>query len=183
MQVCLSKKIAIAGGTGYLGRKILNHLLTISSVSQLTVLTHSPSADFPYSPVLTVVSIPSYQDTAALTTALQGHDLLISALPLLAAAETDEHLVSAAVAAGVRRYMPSEYTIDCMHPNAIAVAGDSVIAGKVASAKRVELLAEKGKIEFTTLVTGAFLDFWLEYPNPVILIKASTIIALLDVCA
>jgi hypothetical protein len=74
--------------------------------------------------------------------------------------------------------MPSEYTIDCMHPHAIAVAGHSVIAGKIASAKRMQFHAEKGEIEYTTLVTGAFLDFWLEHPNPVVLVKVSTIASL-----
>lgn len=107
------KKIAIAGASGYLGRKILDHLLTIPTVSQVTVLTHSPLADFPSSPILTVISIPSYRAVAALTLALQGHELLISALSRLSADETDEFLIAAAIAAGVRRYMPSEYTVDC----------------------------------------------------------------------
>jgi uncharacterized protein YbjT (DUF2867 family) len=77
------QKIAIADATGYLGRRILNHLLTISTVSQLTVLIHSTSEGLPSSPILDVVFIPSYQDTAALAIALQGHDLLISTLSRL----------------------------------------------------------------------------------------------------
>jgi hypothetical protein len=148
------KKIAIAGASGYLGRKILDHLLTIPTVSRVTVLTHSPLADFPSSPILTFISIPSYRAVAALTLALQGHELLISALSRLSADETDEFLIAAAIAAGVRRYMPSEYTVDCMHPHAIAVSGSTVIAGKIASAQRVQHSAEKGQIEYTTLVTG-----------------------------
>jgi uncharacterized protein YbjT (DUF2867 family) len=166
------QKIAIAGASGYLGRKILDHLLTIPTISQLTVLTHSKSVDFPPSPILHVVTIPSYQDVAALTVAFQGHDLLISALSRLGADEADEFLVSAAIAAGVRRYMPSEYTVDCLHPHAIAIAGSTVLEGKIASAQRVQLLGEKGEIEYTTLVTGAFLDFWIEYPNPAVNAKA-----------
>jgi uncharacterized protein YbjT (DUF2867 family) len=96
-----SKKIAIAGASGYLGSRILDHLLTIPTISQLTVLTHSPLADFPSSPILTVISIPSYRAVASLTQALQGHDLLISALSRLGANEADEFLISAAIAAGV----------------------------------------------------------------------------------
>lgn len=173
------ENIAIAGASGCLGRRILDHLLTIPTVSRLTVLTHSPSSNFPSSPLLTVVSISSYQDDVALTVALQGHDLLISALSRLAADEADKFLVSAAIAAGVRRYMPSEYTIDCLHPHAIAIAGSTVIQGKIASAHRLQHFAERGDIEYTTLVTGGFLDFWIEYPNPVIVTKAKTI-TLLD---
>ena len=101
------KKVALAGASGYLGRKVLDHLLTIPTLSQITVLTHSTSPDFPPSPILTVVSVPSYQDVAALTAALEGHDLLVSTLSSLAANEADEFLSSAVVAARVRRYMPS----------------------------------------------------------------------------
>jgi len=64
------QKIAIAGAAGLLGSSILS-LLTIPSVFQITVLTHSTSSTFPSSPILTVVSIPSYNDVAALTAALR----------------------------------------------------------------------------------------------------------------
>jgi hypothetical protein len=98
--------------------------------------------------------------------ALQGHELLISALSRLGADETDEFLVAAVIAAGVRRYMPSEYTVDCMHPHAIAVSGSTVMAGKIASAQRVQHSAEKGEIEYTTLVTGE--SQLLDVPNPLV---------------
>ncbi len=100
-------KVVLAGGSGYLGRIVLDHLLTIPTISQLTVLTRSRYVDFPSSPIVNVVSIPSYQDVAALTLALEGHDLLISTLSGVATEGADEALVSAAIKAGVRRYMPS----------------------------------------------------------------------------
>ena len=78
---------------------------------------------------------------------------------MVAAIKADEFLVSAAIAAGVKRYLPAEYTVDFMHPNAIAIAGHTVFAGKIANAKRVQQLADEGKIEYTTFVTGAFLGF------------------------
>lgn len=87
------QKIAIAGAAGFLGSSILKHLLRIPSVSQITVLTHSTSSTFPSSPILTFVSLPSYNDVAALTAALRGHDLLISALSRLGSDGADEFLV------------------------------------------------------------------------------------------
>jgi uncharacterized protein YbjT (DUF2867 family) len=173
------QKIAIAGAAGFLGNSILKHLLTIPSVSQITILSRSTSSTFLSSPILTVVSLPSYNDIAALTAALQSHDLLISALSRIGSDAADASLVSAAIAAGVKRYMPSEYTVDCMHPHSIAVAGSTVLAGKVASAKHIQQLAEKGEIEYTTFVTGAFLNWWFEKPNPVIVAKEKKI-TLLD---
>jgi len=173
------QKIAIAGAGGFLGSRILKHLLTVPTISQITVLTHSTSSTFPSSPILSVVSLPSYNDISALTAALQGHDLLISALGRIASDGADESLVSAAISAGVRRYMPSEYTVDCFHPNSIDVAGSTVLAGKIASAKRIQQMAEQGEIEYTTFITGALLDWWFEKPNPVIVAKEQKI-TLLD---
>ncbi len=66
-----------------------------------------------------------------------------------------------------------------MFPHAIAIAGATALAGKIAIAQRLERLAEEGRIEYTTLVTGAFLDFWLENATPVIVPKSKTI-TLLD---
>jgi len=66
-----------------------------------------------------------------------------------------------------------------MHPHAIAIGGSSVLAAKLASVRRLQSLAEVGQLEFTTLVTGAFLDFWLENTTPVISPLSKTI-TLLD---
>jgi len=66
-----------------------------------------------------------------------------------------------------------------MHPQAIAIAGTTVLAGKIAGAERLRRLAEAGHSEYTTLVTGAFLDFWFENPTPVIDAKSKTV-TLLD---
>ena len=157
------QKIAVAGATGFLGRKVLAHLLTISTVKRITVLTRSNSIpDFPTLPILSVVSIPSYEDQTALTSILRGHDLVISTIGGVAAQILDPVLLSAAVSAGVQRFMPSEYTLDVMHPHAIAVAGSTVLAGRIRNAQAIQKLAEAGEIEYTTIVSGAILDWWFE---------------------
>jgi uncharacterized protein YbjT (DUF2867 family) len=155
--------IAIAGATGYLGRKVLSHLLTIQSVQKITVLTRSMRGDnLPSSPIISIVPVPSYEDHDALTSVIQGHDLLISTLNGIAALEIDRHLISAAISTGIQRFMPSEYTLDVMHPHAIEVAGSTVLTGRIRNARELESLAENGEIEYTTLVPGAILDWWFE---------------------
>jgi uncharacterized protein YbjT (DUF2867 family) len=167
------QRVAVAGGTGYVGRKIVNHLLTIPTITKITILTRSaPESTFPTSPLLSVVQIPSYEDAEALVSALKGHDILVSALGGVSVERTDPLLVSAAMAAGIKRFMPSEYTIDVMHPHAIAIAGSTILAGKVANAKDIQALADKGQIEYTTLVTGAILDWWFESGDLGVNIKA-----------
>ena len=41
-----------------------------------------------------------------------GHDILISALPAAVALQLEPTIVQASIEAGVRRFMPSEYTLD-----------------------------------------------------------------------
>ncbi|KAH7370578.1 hypothetical protein BKA65DRAFT_562405 [Rhexocercosporidium sp. MPI-PUGE-AT-0058] len=162
-------KIALAGPSGFLGRKVLTHLLTIPSLSKITILTQSVTPqNFPTSPLLTLIPISSYEDKAALTSALKDHDLLISTVAGAAAGTVDRLLLAAATEADVRRFMPSEFTVDVLHPNALTFAGTSLVAAKIANAKYIQELAQQGKIEYTTLVTGGFLDWWFEMPNPVV---------------
>jgi hypothetical protein len=58
--------------------------------------------------------------------------------------------------------MPSEYMLDVMHPHAIAVAGSTVLAGRIRNAQAIQKLAEAGEIEYTTFVPGAILDWWFK---------------------
>jgi uncharacterized protein YbjT (DUF2867 family) len=158
------KSIAIAGGTGFLGSKIVNHLLTIPTVTKITILGRSTSShNIPPSLTVSIVAIQSYDDSKSLTSALRGHDLLISTLGNMVVDTSDPLLVSAAIDVGVKRFMPSEYTLDVLHPEAEEIAG-SKMAAKIATAKQIQVLADLGKIEYTTLVTGAILDWWFDRP-------------------
>jgi uncharacterized protein YbjT (DUF2867 family) len=160
------QKIAIAGATGYLGRKVLSHLLTLPKIAKITVLTRNTTHyGFPSSPILSVVSISSYEDRDAVASTLQGHDLLISTIAGIAVENVDAHLTVAAMTAGVKRFMPSEYTLDVMHPHAISIAGSTVLAGRIRSARDLEALAEIGAIEYTIIVSGGTLDWWFENGN------------------
>jgi uncharacterized protein YbjT (DUF2867 family) len=157
------QKIAIAGATGYLGHKVLSHLLTIPTITKITILTRSTTShSFPSSPLLSVISVLSYEDHDVLASALEDHDLLISIIAGVAAQKTDTHLTSAAILAGVQRFMPSEYTLDVMHPHTIALAESAVLTAKIRNARELQALAEKGEIEYTTLIPAAIVDWWLE---------------------
>ncbi len=96
---------------------------------------------------------------------LQGHDLLISALPAAAALELEPTIVQAASEAGGRRFMPSEYTLDVTQATVRAlVAGGgapALITGRVDWADRLAAIAAQGQIEYTTLVTSGLLDLLL----------------------
>jgi hypothetical protein len=67
--------------------------------------------------------------------------------------------VAVAIKAGVPRFFPSEYTLDVTHPAARGLGVGSLIGARAAWADKLADIASTGKITYTTLVTGGFLDW------------------------
>jgi uncharacterized protein YbjT (DUF2867 family) len=92
-----------------------------------------------------------------LTAALQGADALLLTVGATAVSgQTD--LIDAAVAAGVKRVIPSEFGSDLNNAKAAALP---VFVPKIEVRKYLEKLAAEGKIEWTAVSNGAFLDWGL----------------------
>ncbi|KAM0451133.1 hypothetical protein ACHAPV_010134 [Trichoderma viride] len=169
------KKIALAGASGNLGARILRNLLeSADHVFQVTVLTRSKTngaesfllaAGLPLSSPNqpSVVSI-QYDDHPALVQSLKGHDVLIAAIAGSIAMQIDPLLLSAAQEAAVRRIIPSQYTLDMLHPAARALFQDDwPDAYPIVIAQRYKMLAEAGgPISYTGILTSMFLDVFLE---------------------
>ncbi len=151
-------RVAIVGGTGFLGSKVLRSLLSTSAVTQITVLSRVTSSHS-FDSRVRVVKVVSYEDENALVLAFRNHDLVISAVSGASYPEIDELLLSACIMAGVKRFMPSEYTLDVCHPAVKAIAGRTLLAAKTTFANSLAELAANGKIEYT--VTGGLLDWAL----------------------
>jgi uncharacterized protein YbjT (DUF2867 family) len=159
-------KIAILGAYGSLGPDILAGLLETFPVSAITILTREGSnSHLTYPSGLRLISLPSYSDKDGLKDVLQGHDILISALPAAVALQLEPTIVQAAIEAGVRRFMPSEYTLDVTQFTVRAVVAGSgappLIKGRVDWADRLAEFAEQGRIEYTTIVTNGLMDLLL----------------------
>lgn len=160
--MALFQTIAVAGASGTLGQKIIEHLLDVPGITKITALRRSaPPVEDIQNPIISYTQVVSYENHTELVKALRGHDLLVSAIAGAVAGTVDMLLADAAVVAGVKRFMPSEYTVDVMHPHSVAFAGSTILATKIASANKLDHLAHAGEIEYTTLVTGPFLDFWV----------------------
>lgn len=163
--------IVLAGASGSVGSPILRNLLESSSPKfQVTVLTRKdPSAAAPKGHVKlgaetppTYQTIPvDYEDHVSLVRALSGADVVISALASPVNQRVDQLLLRAAQEAGVRRIFPSEYTLDLLHPAAVAAFGTDAPA--VQNARKFESLADDADsvTSFTTIVTGMFTDLFL----------------------
>ncbi|KAL9618675.1 MAG: hypothetical protein Q9160_006642 [Pyrenula sp. 1 TL-2023] len=145
------QNVALAGATGNLGPAVLNALL--DAKFNVTVLTRQGSkSSVPESVKAVAVD---YESIESLEKALQGQDALISTLPIM----SQKALVDAAIKAGVKRYIPSEFGTDVLHPRTIDLP---VFMPKVQVTQYLEQVAKEGRITYTRVVSGIFLDWCLQ---------------------
>jgi len=111
----MTSTVLVAGATGDLGRRIVRELLGLDA--QVRVLTRpgsSAAKDLFGGDGRVEVVAAAYSDHAALTAALAGADVVVSAVsgtrPVIVDAQ--RALLRAAVAAGVPRFVPSDYSAD-----------------------------------------------------------------------
>lgn len=102
---------------------------------------------------------PDFDSLESLTAAFKGQDAVISAV----AAEghlSQSLLIDAAIAAGVKRFLPGEFGSDLSNPNGSKLP---VFAHKVATRKHIEDKIRAGAdITYTYVINGAFLDWGLD---------------------
>lgn len=123
----------------------------------MTVLSRIGSkATFPSS--VKVVPV-DYSSVESLTTALKGQDAVVSTVGtegLLG----QSLLFDAAVAAGVKRFLPSEFGSDLSN---LKTAGLPVFGYKIATRKHIEeKIKAGGNITYTYVVNAPFLDWGIE---------------------
>ena len=109
-------KVALAGATGNLGSVILKELLDAGF--EVTVLSRkdSKSVDsIPAHPNQKIVKV-DYKSVDELKDALNGVEVVVSTLATLAI-DTQKPLIDASVAAGVKRFLPSEFGSDLDNPS------------------------------------------------------------------
>ncbi|KAI1075199.1 NAD(P)-binding protein [Whalleya microplaca] len=149
-------KVALAGATGNLGPAILDQLL--KGGFEVTVLTRDSSKhSFPAS--VKVKSV-DYDSLDSLTNALQGQDAVVSTLASLALSK-QLLLVDAAAKAGVKRFLPSEFGSNTVHPKTSQLP---CFADKIAVQKALQRKAEVGNLTYTIVCNGPFFDWGLKVP-------------------
>jgi uncharacterized protein YbjT (DUF2867 family) len=134
-----------------LGRPILNTLVKYSSFNITVVSRQESTSSFPES---VKVIKADYSSHESLTNAFKGQDAVISLVGGAALGE-QKKLIDAAIAAGVKRFLPSEYGSN--------VPDDRVRqAVPVFEAKKsvVDYLKSKEDvIEWSSVITGVFFDW------------------------
>ncbi|EXJ95143.1 hypothetical protein A1O1_00262 [Capronia coronata CBS 617.96] len=170
----MSIKVAQAGASGSLGLPVLKNLLAAGyPVTVLTRKGSSSASKLPQDPNLTIREV-DYSDVASLTEALQGITVVVSTLGT-ESVETQKPLIDAAVAAGVTRFIPSEFGSDTLNPKAKQLA---FYKGKVDTVAYLQAKAEQSGsgFSYTQIINGPFFDWGLQVGFMLNLAKHSAVV-------
>ncbi len=149
------KNVLVVGASGDVGKVILPALIADSNF-QVSVLSRAESsATFPSN--VNVIKA-DYSNKDALVKALTGQDVVISTVGGEALLKNfDRTLIEAAVEAGVKWFIPSEYGFDLDHPDAASIPVNNP------QLENIKLLKQhQPQLAHTFISAGAFLDWGLD---------------------
>ncbi|TPX45041.1 hypothetical protein SeMB42_g00974 [Synchytrium endobioticum] len=138
------KHIAVLGGTGKLARQVSIELVTAGF--KVKVFSRDPDASVPDAETV-VVRDPT--DVTALISKLEGVDAVVSTLAIPAGVGAQTAAIKAAAAAGVKRFIPSEFGIDHYYNRT-----DPEFQPKKDA---LDLIKSLG-LEYTVIVVGLFIE-------------------------
>ncbi|KAJ5088413.1 oxidoreductase CipA [Penicillium angulare] len=155
-------KIAIAGGSGSLGRTVVKALL--DAKFDVTILSRSPYPDHDLLPG-TKFQCVDYTSIDSLVEALEDQDALVNTLAYgRIPEEVHIRLIQAAQKADLKRFIPSEFGSDTTNE---FVAKHPILGGKAAITKRLQEICsqqpeDNSTLTWTAVINGPFLDWGLE---------------------
>jgi len=151
----LLQNVALVGASGSMGSVILEKLQDAGDFN-ITVLRRNGSTAT-FSSNIHVVDV-DYESVEDLTAALKGQDVVVSAIATFQILP-QKKIIDAAVAAGVKRFLPSEFGCNLYQPKARQLP---VFQQKV---EIEDYLVEKSKtsgITYTFVYNNSFLDWGLQ---------------------
>lgn len=150
------KKVAIVGAAGNVGSAVFKKL-TAADQFKVRVIRRNGSAS-KFADQIDVVDV-DFDSVDSLTAALVGQDAVIAVLGFHAQPK-QRNIIDAAIAAGVKRFLPSEFGSNSNNPNARKLP---YFAEKF---KIMDYLVEKTKISsltYTIVNNGPLLDFGIRH--------------------
>jgi uncharacterized protein YbjT (DUF2867 family) len=147
------KKVIIVGATGSIGSIVLKALLDEPSFTVTALQRRSSQSKL--SPSVRVVTINDEYPSEDLIAALTGQDVIVNCMTSLAVG--DQHrFIDAAVAAGVRRYVASEYGLNNNNPDARALNSVFRDKGEIQDYLRTK---ESAGLEWMSIACGMWLKW------------------------
>ncbi|RYP07119.1 hypothetical protein DL764_002714 [Monosporascus ibericus] len=145
------KNVALTGITGNVGAPALKAL--VESGFNVTVLARKQPDKLPAGVVVKMVDFGSVE---SLTKVLEGQDALVDTTNTPGSIEVAQHLIDAAVAAGVYRVIPSEFSGD---PNNAPLRALPPFVTKTQVLNHLEKKTAGTGTTWTTISNNAFLDW------------------------
>ncbi|KAJ6437769.1 oxidoreductase - protein [Purpureocillium lavendulum] len=149
------KNVALVSAAGGLGTTVLKHVVASGAFNVTAIRRKGSKSKYPAGIKVVDVDVESVED---LTAALKGQDAVISLVGIPALAGQTK-IIDAAIAAGVHRFLPSDFgtDIDTELTRKLPVFGYKV--------QVVDYLIQKARetsLTYTLVSNGAFLDWGLE---------------------
>ena len=143
--------------SGSLGEPVLNALVKSGKFNVTVVKRASSSASFPDSVAVRTADLSSVD---SVTAAFEGQDAVVSTVGT-AGLSGQSVLVEAAVAANVKRFLPSDFGCDIANPKAgvLPVFKLKTVIHKAL----IEAAAAKSDFTYTLVCNNAFLDWGLQH--------------------
>lgn len=141
--------------TGNLGPSVLKALQENGQFN-VTVLTRNSSKSNSSLPPNTRVITADYDSIDSLTAAFKGQDAVVATNSPVTAESQQELLVDAAINAGVKRFISSEFGSNTLEKKSVELA---VFARRIAARNYLEKKAAEGKITWTAIACGGFLEW------------------------
>ncbi len=147
------KNVIIIGAGGHLGPAILSAFDADPHFTVSVLTRNSSKSTFPSH--IKVHRISDEYPEAELLQAFKGQDAVISTIQT-ASVKLQETIIDAAIKAGVKRFVPSEFGSDTLNEKAVAII-PQYFAGKVNAVKYLEEKEKEG-LTWTAFITGTFFD-------------------------
>ncbi|KAF8597108.1 NAD-P-binding protein [Ceratobasidium sp. AG-I] len=150
-----TKVVAVAGASGFVGVEVVKALLELGGF-EVRIFVRSSAVGSPKSKDFesrgASLHVVSYDDEQSLVDALNGVDVLISAVPAEGLVTIQTQLIKASKVAGVQLFLPSEYGgyFDDIPNHPSPLLEDKKVARKVAAEVGVPVLVFR---------TGAFPEY------------------------
>ncbi|KAF2488959.1 isoflavone reductase family protein [Lophium mytilinum] len=153
------KNIILAGATGSVGAPILKALLAEPSFNVSVLTRASSSSTFP--PSIPTHAVSDAFTEAELTDAFRGHDAVVIATSTTPITKDDlaYRFVNAAVKAGVKRLIPSEFGANNLDPRAQKLVPVYKAKGDLLDYLKTK---EAEGLSWTSISCGSWLDWALD---------------------
>ena len=148
------KNVIIIGAGGNLGPSILKALDSDKHFNVSVLARHSSKSTFPSH--IHVHKIAEDYPEAELLEAFKGQDAVVSAITTSSTAQ-QHAIIDAAVKAGVKRFLPSEFGSNTKNPKGRSVI-PMLFDGKTSAVDYLKS-KEKDGLTWSAIVTGPFFDW------------------------